>query len=79
MTDLHLYCLGVGYPGPFFKGKIHADGKSICYNTIGGSKGVYGDCTPLQISKIKESNNTKQKIEDNPLEKEEERKNCMFV
>ena len=29
---------------------------------------------PFQISKIKESN-----IEDNPLEKEEERKSCIFV
>ena len=27
----------------------------------------------------KESNKTKQKIEDNPLEKEKERKSCMFV
>ena len=27
---------------------------------------------PFQISKIKESNKTKQKIEDNPLEKERE-------
>ena len=27
--------------------------------------------TPFQISKIKESNKTKQKIEDNTLEKEE--------
>ena len=34
---------------------------------------------PFQISKIKESNKTKQKIEDNPLEKEEERKSCMFI
>ena len=31
------------------------------------------------ISKIKESTKTKQKIEDNPLEKEEEGKRCMFV
>ena len=34
---------------------------------------------PFQISKIKESNKTKQIIEDNPLEKEVERKSCMFV
>ena len=34
---------------------------------------------PFQISKIKESNKTKQKIEDHPLEKEEGRKSCMFV
>ena len=34
--------------------------------------------TPFQISNIQESNKTKQKIEDNPLEKEEERKSCMF-
>ena len=31
---------------------------------------------PFQIS---ESNEKKQKVEDNPLEKEEERKSCMFV
>ena len=45
--------------------------------TIGGSRGsgVMG----LQPPKIKESNKTKQKIEDNPLEKEEEKKSCMFV
>ena len=48
--------------------------------SIGGSRGVYGGCNPpFQISKIKESNKTKQKIEDNPLEKEEERKSCMCV
>ena len=50
---------------------------------IGGSRrgGGYGGCNPppFQISKIKESNKTKQKIEDHPLEKEEERKSCMFV
>ena len=34
---------------------------------------------PFQISKIKESNKTKQKIGDNTLEKEVERKSCMFV
>ena len=34
---------------------------------------------PFKFQKIKESNKTKQKIEDNPLEKEEERKSCMFV
>ena len=34
---------------------------------------------PFKISKIKESNRTKQKIGDNPLEKEAERKSCMFV
>ena len=40
----------------------------------------YGGCNhPFQISKIKESNKTKQNIEGNPLEKEEERKSCMFV
>ena len=42
-------------------------------------EGFTGVAPPFQISKIEESNNTKQKIEDNPLEKEEERKNCMFV
>ena len=46
------------------------------HHTIGGSIGwrVTG-----VILKIKESNKTKQKIEDNPLEKEEERESCMFV
>ena len=39
---------------------------------------ITGVATPLQISNIKESNKTKQKIEDNPLENEEERKSCMF-
>ena len=42
---------------------------------IGGSRGggwFTGVATPppFQISKTKESNKTKQKIEDNPLEKE---------
>ena len=49
---------------------------------IGGSKGGLRGLqpsAPFQISKIKESNKTKQKIGDNPLEKEEERKSCMFV
>ena len=49
---------------------------------IGGSRGgLWGlqSPPPLQISKIKESNKTKQNIEDNPLEKEKERKSCMFV
>ena len=34
---------------------------------------------PFQILKIKKSNKTKQKIEENPLEKEEKIKSCMFV
>ena len=47
---------------------------------IGGSREGGGGCNPpFQISKIKESNKTKQKLEDNPLEKEEERNSCMFV
>ena len=46
------------------------------YHTIGGSIG--GRVTGV-IFKIKESNKTKQKIEDNPLEKEEERNSNMFV
>ena len=50
---------------------------------IGGSRGggLRGLQPPplFQISKIKESYKTKQKIEDHPLEKEEERKSCMFV
>ena len=45
----------------------------------GGVKGVAPPPPSFQISKIKESNKTKQKIEDNPLEKEAERKSCMFV
>ena len=44
--------------------------------TRGGLRGLQ---PPFQISKIKESNKTKQKIDDNPLEKEEERKSCMFI
>ena len=45
-----------------------------------GGGGVTGVATsPFQISKVKESNKTKQKIEDNPLQKEEERKSCMFI
>ena len=42
----------------------------------GGGAGV---ATPLSNFKIKDSNKTEQKIEDNPLEKVEERKSCMFV
>ena len=34
---------------------------------------------PFQIPKIKKSDKTKQKIEENPLENDEERKSCMFV
>ena len=41
--------------------------------------GLQGFQPPFQILKIKESNKRKQKIGDNPLEKEEERKSCMFV
>ena len=41
--------------------------------TLADLKGGEGVATPLQISKIKESNKTEQKIENNPLEKEEER------
>ena len=40
---------------------------------------LWGLHPPFQNSKIKESNKTKQKIEDNPLEKEKERKSCLFV
>ena len=47
---------------------------------IGGSRERgYGGCNPLSNFKIKGGNKTKQKLEDNPLEKEEERKSCMFV
>ena len=53
---------------------------SICIGgSRGGATGLAIHPPPFQISKIKESNKTKQKIEDNPLEKEEERKSCMFV
>ena len=52
--------------------------------TIANSKcyTCYGGCnppSPFQISKIKESNKTKQKIEDNLLDKEEDWKSCIFV
>ena len=54
-----------------------------CYTLadLEGGRGVTRVAPPpsFQISKIKESNKTKQKIKDNPLEKEEERKSCMFV
>ena len=51
------------------------------YYALADLEGGYGGCTPppFQISKIKESNKTKKKMEDNPLEKEKERKSCMFV
>ena len=46
----------------------------------GGSRGLTPPPPPLSnFTKIKESNETKQKIGDNPLEKEEERKSYMFV
>ena len=48
------------------------------YNIGGFRGGLRGMQPPFQILKIKESNKTKQKLEDNPLEKEEERKSCMF-
>ena len=41
--------------------------------TLADLKGGEGVATPFQTSKIKERNKTEQKIEDNPLEKEEER------
>ena len=43
----------------------------------GGLRGLHPP--PFQMSKIKEGNKTKQKIDDSPLEKEDERKSCMFV
>ena len=47
---------------------------------IGGSRKGGGVATPFSNFKNKrEYNKTKQKIEYNPLEKEEERKSCMFV
>ena len=48
---------------------------------IGGSRGG-GErrlLPPFQFLKREERKKTKQKIEDNPLEKEEDRKSCMFV
>ena len=42
------------------------------FKRLADLEGGNGGCTPFQILKIKESNKTKQKIEDNPLEKEEE-------
>ena len=45
----------------------------------GGLRGLQSPPPPSYFKIIKESNKTKQKIEDNPLEKEEERKSCMFV
>ena len=57
--------------------------KHIIYlmcNTLADLEGgLRGLLPPFQISKIEESYKTKQKIEDNPLEKEEERKSCIFV
>ena len=48
--------------------------------SIGGSReGLLELHTPFQTSKIKESNKTLKKIGNNPLEKEQERKSCMFV
>ena len=49
-------------------------------HSFGGSRGGggMGIATPFQISEIKENNETKQKIEDKSLEKEEERKSCML-
>ena len=44
-----------------------------------GGGGIRGLHPLLSNFKMKESNKTKQKIEYNPLEKEEERKSCMFV
>ena len=47
-----------------------------CTYPLAELEGGYGGCN----SRIKESNKTKQILtEDNPLEKEEERKSCMFV
>ena len=49
------------------------------YTLIWRGGGLRGLQSPFQISKIKESNKTKQILtEDNPLEKAEERKSCMF-
>ena len=48
----------------------------------GGGGGVTGVATcnpPFKFRKTKESNKTKQKIDYNPLQKEEERMGCMFV
>ena len=59
----------------FFNNNIHQIWKAWA-----DLEGGYGSTTPpFQLPKIKEINKTKQKIEDNPFEKEEERKSCMFV
>ena len=60
---------------------LHMRDDCTVWPCIGGSRGGLRGFAPpsFQISKIKESNKTKQKIEDSPLEKEEERKSCMFV
>ena len=53
-----------------------------CLLSLADLEGGYGGCNPpppFQVSKIKESNKTKQKIEDNTVEKEEESYSCMFV
>ena len=59
------------------KGYMERVSKTIALADLEG--GLRGLQHPFQISKIKESNKTKQKIEENPLEKEEERKSCIFV
>ena len=53
-----------------------------CIHTLAdleGGGGGFCNPPPFQISKIKESNKTKEKKEDNTLEKEDERKSCMCV
>ena len=51
----------------------------MCMSLADLEGGYWGLQLPFQISKIKKSNKTKEIIEDNPLEKEGERKSCMFV
>ena len=45
----------------------------------GGLRGLQSPPPPSYVKIIKESNKTKQKIEDNPVEKEKERKSFMFI
>ena len=62
----------------FICSNSNGGGDSLADLEGGGGRGGWHP-PPLQISKIKEINKPKQKIGDNPLENEEERKSCMFV
>ena len=60
-------------------GYLFCTGSNSLAYLEGGWWGVTEVAPPFQFSKIKESNKTKQKVEDSSLEKEEKRKSCMFV